>query len=127
MRFLTQMLAIGGAGFVGAVLRWLIGLAFGRWPTTGFPVATMFINVSGSFFLGWFLTFATGRMQFPDTLRLAIGTGFVGAYTTFSTYMWESTRLSNDGAGLAAFVNLLGSLLLGLLAVRLGIVLAKPN
>jgi CrcB protein len=57
--------------------------------------------------------------------RLSIGVGFVGAYTTFSTYMYESNQLLEQGAGIKAMVNLIGSLVLGMLAVRLGILIAK--
>jgi fluoride exporter len=118
-----RYMAVGAAGFVGAVTRVLVGTLFGRL-NTRFPFGTLFINVTGSLFLGWFLTYAVGR-DISDTKRLAIGAGFVGAYTTFSTFMYESSRLADEGAGLAAIVNLIGSLILGILAVRLGMMLAK--
>jgi fluoride exporter len=118
-----RYMAVGAAGFVGAVTRVLVGTLFGRL-NARFPFGTLFINVTGSLFLGWFLTYAVGR-DISDTKRLAIGAGFVGAYTTFSTFMYESSRLADEGAGLAAIVNLIGSLILGILAVRLGMMLAK--
>ena len=121
---LQQYLAIGVAGFVGAISRVAVASIFGRL-NIRFPLGTLFINVSGSLFLGWFLTFATDRYPVSDTTRLAIGAGFVGAYTTFSTFMFESNRLADDGAGLEALLNLLGSLALGLIAVRLGIAIAR--
>lgn len=125
MKVLIQCLAVGGAGFAGALARWGVGTLFGRLLTAEFPVGTFVVNISGSFFLGWFFTFIEARSPGSDTLKLAIGTGFVGAYTTFSTYMYESTDLIRKGAVLEALVNLLGSLLAGLLAVRLGIILAR--
>jgi len=121
---LQQALAIGAAGFVGALARWGVGALFGRWFAGRFPLGTFVINISGSFLLGWFLTYAMGH-RVSDTMRLAIGTGFVGAYTTFSTYMWESSLLMSEGAGLEAASNLIGSLVAGLLAVRLGVLLAR--
>ena len=124
MKLLLQYLAIGFAGFVGAITRVAVATLFGRL-NIRFPLGTLFINVTGSLFLGWFLTFATDRYPVSDTTRLAIGAGFVGAYTTFSTFMFESSRLADDGAGLEAMLNLLVSLLLGLLAVRLGITIAR--
>jgi CrcB protein len=54
-------------------------------------------------------------------LRLAVAVGFVGAYTTFSTFAYESNALLEDGAGIKALANMLGSVVLGLVAVRLGI------
>ena len=82
------------------------------------------INVSGSLFLGWFLTYVGSRNISP-LLVLAIGSGFVGAYTTFSTFMYETNRLAEEAAGLEALANLIGSLVLGLLAVRLGMLIAR--
>ena len=120
---LLRYLAIGVAGFVGAVTRVLVAQLFGR-INVRFPIGTLFINVTGSLFLGWFLTYV-GTRNVSDTARLAIGAGFVGAYTTFSTFMYESSRLSDEGAGLQAILNLLGSLILGILAVRLGMFLAR--
>lgn len=115
--------AVGVAGFVGAITRVLVATLFGRL-NIRFPLGTMFINISGSLFLGWFLTYV-GTRQVSDTTRLAIGAGFVGAYTTFSTFMYESSRLTDEGAGMEAIINLLGSLILGILAVRLGMMLAR--
>lgn len=122
---LIQYLAIGGAGFLGAIARVAAGRALGGWFDTRFPLGTLFINVSGSFILGWFLTWSTDRYPVSDTVRLAVGAGFVGSYTTFSTLMYETSALSDDAAWLEAVLNLVLSLVLGLLAVRLGIVLAR--
>jgi fluoride exporter len=120
--WLVRCMAVGLAGFIGAVLRYWIGLLAGRLQLT-FPLATLIINVTGSFFLGWFLTWAPRSRQISDVMILAIATGFVGAYTTFSTYMYESNKLLSAGALYEAMANLVGSLLLGLLAVRLGVYL----
>jgi CrcB protein len=125
MNPLMTALLIGLAGFVGAVSRWLVATFFGRF-NINFPLGTLVINVSGSLFLGWFLAYAT-RHQFSDATRVAIGVGFVGAYTTFSTYMFESNALLDDGAIIKTCLNLFGSLALGLLAVRLGIWLGRST
>jgi CrcB protein len=120
---LIRYLAIGGAGFIGAVMRVVISAQFGRL-NLRFPLGTLFINVIGSLLLGWFLTHIAQR-NVSDTLRLAIGAGFVGAFTTFSTFMFESSQLIDEGARLEASTNLLGSLVLGLIAIRLGVLLAR--
>jgi CrcB protein len=130
MKTLIQCLCIGGAGFFGAIARFLVGQVCGRWFDTSFPVGTLVINVTGSFILGWIATAVargwtiSDRIS-PDTLRLTIGVGFVGAYTTFSTFMFESNQLLEKGATIQAMLNLFGSLLLGLLAVWFGIRLAS--
>jgi CrcB protein len=120
---LLRYLAVGAAGFVGAIARVLVATLFGRL-NIRFPLGTLVINVTGSLFLGWFLTYV-GTRNVSDITRLAIGAGFVGAYTTFSTFMYESSRLADEGAGLEALLNLLGSLVLGILAVRLGMLIAR--
>ncbi len=122
---LIRYLAIALAGSAGAVLRYVLATQISRF-NFRFPLGTFIINITGSMFLGWFLTFVT-RHNISDTTRLAIGVGFVGAYTTFSTYMFESNRLLEEGAGYLAMLNLIGSLVVGLLAVRLGIMMARGN
>ena len=117
---LLRCLAIGFAGFAGALARWFVTISFS---SIRFPLGTLIINISGSFFLGWFSTYATRHSVSPN-LRLAIGVGFVGAYTTFSTYMFDCVKLAQDGAFKESSLNLFGSLILGLAAVYLGIMLA---
>lgn len=124
MKILIQYLAVGSGGFLGAILRLLVSTVCGRLFGTSFPIGTFIINVSGSFFLGWFLTAVGERLVVSDAVRLGIAVGFVGAYTTFSTFMYESSGLLEEGAGIKAIVNLLGSLLIGILAVRLGMYVA---
>lgn len=120
---LLRFLYVGLAGFVGAIARVAVVILFGRL-NIRFPLSTLFVNITGSLFLGWFLThFATRGLS--DTMRLSIGSGFVGAYTTFSTFMYESNALADEGAGFQALANLIGSLVLGILAVRLGMLIAR--
>jgi fluoride exporter len=120
---ILRYLAIAIAGSAGALLRYVMATQIGR-INIRFPLATFIINISGSLFLGWFLAYAT-RHTISDTTRIAVGVGFVGAYTTFSTFMYESNRLFDEGAGFEALLNLLGSLIVGIIAVRLGMMLAR--
>jgi len=122
---ILRYLAIAGAGSVGAVLRYVVAAQVGRFGFR-FPLATFVINITGSMFLGWFLTYI-GRHHVSDTTRLAIAVGFVGAYTTFSTFMFESNQLADEGAGFLAIMNLLGSLIVGILAVRVGMMIGRWN
>ena len=115
---------------MGAILRFVIGDTFGRL-NIRFPLGTLLINITGSLFLGWFATYAANHSYLlghalSEKMKLAISIGFVGAYTTFSTYMFESSKLYEEGAQIEAMTYLIGSLVLGLLAVRLGIWLGRP-
>jgi fluoride exporter len=120
---LLRYLAIGSAGFIGTVLRYAIGTLFGRF-NYRFPLGTLIINITGSMFLGWFATYVASR-NISDNTRLAIAVGFVGGYTTFSTFMFDTNKLASEGAVFQSAVNLIGSVVLGLLGVRLGILMAK--
>jgi fluoride exporter len=126
MQLLMRYLAVGAAGACGSILRLMVSTFCGRFLGTAFPVGTFVINISGSLFLGWFLTVISQRVVVSDTFRLAVAVGFVGAYTTFSTFAYESNALIEDGSGIKAAANLVGSLLVGLLAVRVGIWLGTP-
>lgn len=118
------LVALGSA--VGGVLRWLVGMAAAVWFGLTFPWGTLIINLSGCLFLGWFGTLLADRI-FPghDELRLLLAVGFCGAFTTFSTFEFETDKLLKEGDGLLALLYLGSSVFLGLLAVRLGAVLAR--
>src|SRR5258708_7642005 len=95
---LLRYLAVGMAGFAGAIARVVVATSFGRL-NLRFPLGPLVINLTGSLFLGWFSTYV-GTRNVSDTTRLAVGAGFVGAYTTFSTFMYESNHLLDEGAGI---------------------------
>jgi len=122
---LRGILAVGAGGCVGALARYGVSLAVARLWTRDFPLATLLINVSGSFILGLFSTWAAGRIGLDPAFRLFVATGFVGAYTTFSTFEYETQRLTESGAAGWALVNVVTSVLAGFLAVRLGAALAR--
>src|SRR5688500_274608 len=98
MNVLIQYLSVAGAGALGAVARLFVGSVCGKMFGNNFPVGTFVINISGSLLLGWFLAFAQHRTGISDTIKLAIAVGFVGAYTTFATFMAESNSLMEIGA-----------------------------
>jgi CrcB protein len=124
---LEKTLWVGLGGFLGANARyWLGGWIQSRWGAA-FPWSTWVINVSGSFLLGLFLTLVTERYAVPraPALRLVVAVGFVGAYTTFSTFEWETLALVTASAWTRAFGNAFGSLLAGFIAVWLGVLLGR--
>ena len=115
--------AIGGA--LGAMARYWIGnLVAARFPTR-FPLGTFIINVSGSFIVGFFLAVVGDRVNIHPNWKLAVAVGFVGAYTTFSTFEYETFRLLENGIVTGGLINVLASLILGFLAVWGGIVAGR--
>jgi CrcB protein len=121
---LTTVAAIGGGGFCGANARYLVGIWAAGLFGTAFPWATLLINVSGSFVLGFYLTLVTERFTGRSTTRLFLATGFLGAYTTFSTFSYETVQLAAGGVTLPTLAYVVGSLVLGLVAVVGGILCA---
>lgn len=111
------------AGAVGAPARYLLE-GFVQDRTEGaFPWGTFVINITGSLFLG-LITGAALYHSFPSTPKVWLGTGFCGAYTTFSTFTFETIRLLEEGAATDAFVNATASLLLGTAAAAAGLAVA---
>lgn len=126
MTTLMPYLLVGLGGFIGANARFVVARLVGAMFETTFPLGTFVINVSGSFLLGVLGTIVAQRvMPNSESLRLALGVGFLGAFTTFSTFEFETHALFDDGSWLAATTNVFASLFVGLLAVRAGIVVAK--
>ncbi len=121
---LRTTLLIGIGGFVGANLRYWIGGWVAQRAGVLFPVETMLINVAGSFLLGLFMTLALHYVWAPEW-RQVIAIGCIGSFTTYSTYEYESLRLLQQGLWWQAGLNLLGSLVLGLIAVALGVLLGR--
>ena len=122
---MTPTIAIGlvVAGAMGAPTRYLLD-GFVQDHTEGaFPWGTFVINVTGSLLLG-FITGAALYHAFPNTPKVWLGTGFCGAYTTFSTFTFETMRLLEEGAVADAFRNAAGSLLTCTLAAAAGLALA---
>jgi CrcB protein len=123
---LLPYLLVGAGSFVGGNARFILGRWVGGMIDARFPLGTFLVNVGGSFVLGFVAgLLATRALPHSDALRLALGVGFCGGFTTFSTFEYETHALLEDGAWLAAAASVTLSLFAGLLAVRLGIVAAK--
>ncbi|HEU5230882.1 MAG TPA: fluoride efflux transporter CrcB [Ktedonobacteraceae bacterium] len=116
---MVQIVMIGLAGSIGAVVRYLLGRLVAQRLRSQIPFATLLINVSGSFLIG-LLFVAALRHRISSTVQVTLATGFLGGYTTFSTMSWEGMQLIKRGNQRASFLYLGGTVALGLLAVAVG-------
>jgi CrcB protein len=118
-------IAISLGAIAGALSRYYLTLWFAKTFGISFPLGTLFINLTGCLGMGFFVTFALERVvEISPEVRLMVTTGFLGAYTTFSTYGLESVMLLREGSFTAAGFYWAGSAILGLISVQLGVILA---
>lgn len=120
----TTILVLTVGGAIGVNARHYVGIWVRNWAGSHLPWSTFLINVSGSFAIG-FLAISLERWFPSPRLRLLVVTGFLGGYTTFSSYMMESMLLWERGHSLRACVYFLGSAATGLMAVILGMALGR--
>jgi CrcB protein len=122
---LRPPIAISLGAIAGALSRYYLSLWFQRFGTA-FPLGTFFINLTGCFVMGFFITLSLERVPtIPPEVRLMVTTGFLGAYTTFSTYGLESLKLLGDRNFPAFSFYWAGSAILGVICVQLGVILAR--
>jgi CrcB protein len=126
MANLMPYLLVGVGGFLGANARYVVARGLGAAFDTPFPVGTFVVNISGSFLLGILGALVAQKVTpHSEALRLALGVGFLGGFTTFSTFEFETHALLADGSWITATANIVASVLVGLFAVRAGIVVAR--
>jgi fluoride exporter len=116
------LIAVGGA--FGSIARYWIGSTVSGRMGTRFPYGTFVINLTACLVIGFSLTYLSKRVELNPAWRYLVPVGFIGAYSTFSTYEWETLSTMRAGAFALAALYALGSLVLGLLATWLGVVLA---
>ncbi len=124
MEIAARVLVLTVGGALGVNARYWFGLLAGPVAGTRFPWATVMINVSGSFAIGLVAVVLAERWPHP-LVRIFALTGILGGYTTFSAYMFESVSLWERGDRALAAANVLGSVVVGLLAVVLGMALGR--
>jgi CrcB protein len=118
-------IAISLGAIAGALSRYYLTLWFAQRFGTAFPYGTFFINLTGCFAMGFFVTLALEHVAIiPPEIRLMVTTGFLGAYTTFSTYGLESLTLLRERNFSAFSFYWVGSAILGVISVQFGIILA---
>lgn len=120
-----RYLMVGIGGFFGSIARfWMGGLIYARLGTR-FPYGTLVVNVSGCFAIGFIMTILTGRPHLSPSWRYLIPIGFIGGYTTFSTFGYETMMSFREGAMLTGSLNILLSVVAGLIAVWLGMLCGR--
>jgi len=119
------LVLIGLGGFFGAVARSLVDSAVAERTAGAFPWGTLVVNLSGSLVLGILFAMTAERGILPAEVRGPVLIGFIGAYTTFSTLMLESWRLVEAGAPVIGVANIVGSSVLGMVAVAGGLAIGR--
>jgi CrcB protein len=119
VKFLLIMLG----GGVGSLARYLASTAISTRFASLFPLGTMIVNISGSFLIGLLMTMLSERLPHPYW-RLLLVVGFLGGYTTFSSFEWETFSAVRSGGLWIGIINVVGSVTLGYAAVWLGATLA---
>jgi fluoride exporter len=117
------MVLVGGG--VGAVARYALGTAISTRFGGRFPMGTMVINVTGSFLIGLLMVLITERLQPHPNWRLLLVVGFLGGYTTFSSFEFETYQAIRDGGHWIAAAYVMGSVLLGYVGVWIGAAIAR--
>jgi fluoride exporter len=120
----TKVIVLSIGGVFGVNARYWLGAWISRWSSSQFPWATIAINVTGSFLIG-FLTIALNRWMPHPNVRLMVITGFLGGYTTFSTFENDALNLWERGEVALMGANLIGSVVVGFAAVLSGTALAR--
>lgn len=122
-----QMLWIGIGGFLGANARYAFGRWIGHHLGIVFPWGTGIVNVTGAFLIGVIFTLLTDRVVDDPMWRQLVIVGFLGGYTTFSSFTFESVTMMQDGRWMPALAYIVGSNALGLLACFAGIALVRAS
>jgi CrcB protein len=117
------LIALGGAA--GATTRYLVDAWIAQRAGGAFPWGTLVINISGSLMVGLLFALAIERGVLPASVRAPVLVGFFGAYTTFSTLMLESWRLIEGGAVILGLANLVGSSVVGMVALVGGLMIGR--
>lgn len=123
---LSYVLAVGVGGAIGSMLRYVVSIVLTERIGPGFPWATLFINVTGSFILAMIAELSTTRViALSPAMRVLLTVGFVGGYTTFSTFTNEALALIGERALAASFLYTMASLVGGLAAAYLGLIAVR--
>lgn len=119
------ILTVFVSGFLGSITRLFLSKTIGETWDKPYPMGTFIINITGSFILGFLLTLLSRKMYLSGEIKIGITVGFVGAYTTFSTFSYEALQLLRDREWLNSFLYLSLSLVVSLLMTAAGVSLSR--
>lgn len=122
---MREIIFLALAGVLGTLSRYGLSGLVQRMTGAGFPYGTLTVNILGSLLIGLIMQIGLSTDIIPRTLRLAVTIGFLGAFTTFSTFSYETIRFMEDGAWLMASLNILANLGLCLLSTFLGMTIGR--
>ena len=125
METVGKILAVATGGALGAVARYVINNSFLAFVSLSFPLPTFLINITGSLLIGFILTLAAEKVEIGENLKLFLSVGFLGAYTTFSTFEFETFQLIRERQSATALLYVLSSVAIGLGGVLFGVWLAR--
>ena len=117
---MKMILAISAGGILGSLARYYLSVLFQKMTVSPFPVGTLIVNLTGCFLIGFVMKLSLSRPSFPIEIRLFLVTGFAGAYTTFSTFEYETLNLIINNEIRMALANVFLSNVTGLAAVYAG-------
>ncbi len=123
---MKDVLAVGIGGFLGCIARYLVSVLFVRlFDEPTFPFATLTVNVVGCLLIGWLGTLAESAQLISPPMQLFLIVGFLGGFTTYSAFGYQTLTLVQDGHSLTAFLNIAAHIIFGFGAVWLGALIAK--
>jgi CrcB protein len=122
---MMKYVLVGIGGGIGSVLRFWVSSYVGERISTRFPFGTFAVNITGSFLIGLIVTLLASKADWDPHWRYLLPIGFIGGYTTFSAFEYETFRSMQDGGVLVASLNVILSVTLGFAAVWLGVIAAR--
>lgn len=120
-----QILIVGTGGFLGSVARYIIINCVSKLSNDSFPFGTFLVNISGCFLLGFFISLTAKKITVGPNIKLLFTAGFMGAYTTFSTFSYDTSVLIKSGDFLLATINATASVLIGIISLLGGMAIGQ--
>lgn len=120
-----KILILGFGGIIGTLARYFLAGSVHRAAGVNFPYGTLAVNIAGCFLIGLLASLSENKFLLSPDLKLLLMIGFCGAFTTFSTFIFETDSLIRDGQMLRAFINVFASIVIGFLVYRIGVFIGE--